>query len=181
LFVRLAPIGFVLFALLLAFAPTVSAQTPGNPSAPRLITAPIVESDLVTLTGNVHPEASAANDRGPVPDNFLMDHMFLQLQRPGAQEQALRRLVDQMHDRASPNYHQWLTPNQFGAQFGPAPSDIQQITNWLQGYGFSVNTVYASGMTIDVAMWYINGTAVLQYLGAGSVPLSWTIQDTNAD
>jgi hypothetical protein len=33
----------------------------------------------------------------------------------------------------------------------------------------------------NVAMWYMNGTAVLQYLGAGSVPLTWTIQGTNAD
>ncbi len=32
-----------------------------------------------------------------------------------------------------------------------------------------------------IAMWYMNGTAVLQYLGAGSVPLSWTIQGANAD
>ncbi len=30
-------------------------------------------------------------------------------------------------------------------------------------------------------MWYMNGIAVLQYLGAGSVPLSWTIQGANAD
>jgi hypothetical protein len=33
----------------------------------------------------------------------------------------------------------------------------------------------------NVAMWYMNGTAVLQYLGAGTVPLTWTIQGSNAD
>jgi subtilase family serine protease len=146
MFERLGPLGLL---LLLALVATVRAQTPGNPSAPPLITTPIVESNLVALAGNVRPEANAANDRGPVPNGFAMDHMFLQLQRPAALEQTLRGLIDQMHDPASPNYHQWVTPNQFGAQFGPAPSDIQRITGWLQGHGFSVNTVYPSGMTID--------------------------------
>jgi hypothetical protein len=32
----------------------------------------------------------------------------------------------------------------------------------------------------SVAMWLKNGTAVLQFLGAGSVPLTWTIQGSNA-
>jgi subtilase family serine protease len=170
MFERLGPLGLL---LLLALVATVRAQTPGNPSAPPLITTPIVESNLVTLAGNVRPEANAANDRGPVPDGFAMDHMFLQLQRPAALEQTLRGLIDQMHDPASPNYHQWLTPGQFGAQFAPAPSDIQKITGWLQGHGFSVNTVYPSGMTID-----FSGTAgqvaaafhtAIHYLDVGGV------------
>ena len=153
MFERLGPLGLLL-ALLLVFLPISGAQvshaqTPGNPSAPPLITAPIVESNLATLAGNVRPEANAANDRGAVPDDFTLDHMFLQLQRPAVQEQALRKLIDQMHDPISPNYHQWLTPGQFGAQFGPAPSDIQQITAWLQGHGFSVNIIYPNAMTID--------------------------------
>jgi subtilase family serine protease len=170
MFERLGPLGLL---LLLALVATVCAQTPGNPSAPPLITTPIVESNLVTLAGNVRPEANAANDRGPVPDGFAMDHMFLQLQRPATLEQTLRGLIDQMHDPASPNYHQWLTPGQFGAQFAPAPSDIQKITGWLQGHGFSVNTVYPSGMTID-----FSGTAgqvaaafhtAIHYLDVGGV------------
>jgi hypothetical protein len=147
---RLTPIGLVAVgvALLVASGPACG-QTPGNPSAPPLITAPIVESNLVTLAGNVRPEANAANDRGPVPADFAMDHMLLQLRRPAVQEQALRGLIDQMHDPASASFHRWLTPNAFGAQFGPAPSDIRQITGWLQGHGFRVNTVYPSAMTID--------------------------------
>jgi Pro-kumamolisin, activation domain len=57
--------------------------------------------------------------------------MPLQLRRPAAQEQALTTLIDQLHDPNSPNYHQWLSTEQLGAQFGPAASDIQTITNWL--------------------------------------------------
>ena len=36
-----------------------------------------------------------------------------------------------------------------GAQFGPAASDIQTITNWLSQHGFTVNAVLANRMAID--------------------------------
>jgi subtilase family serine protease len=84
-----------------------------------------------------------------VPDSFPMEHMLIHLQRPATEEAALRQLIDQLHDPNSPNFRRWLTPDQFGARFGPAASDIQQVTQWLQGRGFQVNLVYPSGMTID--------------------------------
>ena len=114
-----------------------------------MITRPVVEANLVRLFGNTRPEANAANDLGRVADNLPMEHLLLQLRRPAAQEQALTQLIDQLHDPHSPNCHRWLTPNQFGTQFGPAASDIRQITGWLQAHGFQVNVVYPSGMTID--------------------------------
>ena len=137
---------FVALGLEIAFETSARAQTP--PARP-MITQAIVEANLARLFGNVRPEAVAANDRGRVPDNFSMEHMLLQLKRPPAQEQALSQLIDQLHDPASPNFHRWLSPNQFGAQFGPAGSDIQQVTGWLHRHGFTVNLVYPSGMTID--------------------------------
>jgi subtilase family serine protease len=84
-----------------------------------------------------------------VPDTLPLEHLLLQLRRPAAQEQGLQGLIGQLHDPNSPDHHQWLTAPEFGAQFGPAPSDIQQITNWLQSRGFRVNVTYPSGMTID--------------------------------
>ncbi len=136
-------------ALVLAFLPPAQAQFAGNSAARPLVTAPVVESDLVRLVGNVRPEVNTTNDLGPVADSFPMDHMFIQLQRPATEEAALRQMIDQLHDPNSPNYHQWLTADQFGSRFGPAASDIQQISQWLQGRGFRVNLVYPSGMTID--------------------------------
>jgi hypothetical protein len=139
---------FALLVLAVAFEPAAHGQSTASPAQP-MITAPVAESNLVRLPGNTRPEANAANDRGRVADSLPMEHMFLQLRRPPAQEQALGQFIDQLHDPASPNFHQWLTPNQFGAQFGPAASDIAQITGWLQGHGFRVNAVYPSGMAID--------------------------------
>jgi hypothetical protein len=149
---RLVMTGSVAAALALGFAlwPTAYAQTPGASRAQPMITAPVNESSLVTLRGNTRPEAkNPANDRGRVDDSLPLNHMQLQLQRPAAQEQAFTTLIDQLHDPNSPNYHHWLTSSQIGTQFGPAAADIAAITGWLQQHGFTVNSVFPNGMTIE--------------------------------
>ena len=75
--------------------------------------------------------------------------MLLQLQRPPEQEQALKEFIDQLHDPASPNFHRWLSAQEFGEKFGLAQDDLNTITTWLQSHGFQVNVVYPSGMLID--------------------------------
>ena len=80
-------------------------------------------------------------------DSQPMHRMLLLLQREPDQEAALKTLVDQQQSSASPNYHQWLTPQQFGQQFGPADADIQTVTNWLQSHGFQVARV-STGRTL---------------------------------
>ncbi|MGA2881317.1 MAG: S53 family peptidase [Bryobacteraceae bacterium] len=114
-----------------------------------LITQPIDSSSLHTLAGNTRPEANTQNDRGKVADTFAMDHMQLQLQRSPEREQALRNFIDQQHDSASPNFHRWLTAAQLGQLYGPATPDIERVSDWLRSSGFTVNTVYPSGMSID--------------------------------
>ena len=47
------------------------------------------------------------------------------------------------------NYHKWLTPQQYGAQFGVAPQDIQAVETWLQSQGFQIASVPASANFIQ--------------------------------
>jgi|HubBroStandDraft_1064217.scaffolds.fasta_scaffold06803_3 subtilase family serine protease len=143
-----------LSALALAFAfnpnPAIGAETTSGGNHSRaLITQPIDEANRVTLGGNTRPEASAENDRGPVASDFAINHMFLQLRRSPEQEAAARQLIEELHNPHSPNYHQWLTARQFGDRFGLAQADLDTITRWLESYGFKVNMVYTSRMTID--------------------------------
>ena len=114
-----------------------------------LITQPINEGAVIALRGNTRPEANALNDRGAVADDFQMEHLLLQLRRPPEQEQALRQFVDELHNPASPNFHHWLSPQEFGEKFGLAQEDLDAITTWLQAHGFAVNVVYPSGVLID--------------------------------
>ncbi len=121
-----------------------------NARAPRtLITARIDETKLQRLAGNMRPEAKAQNDAGAVADDFAMDHMLLQLKRPAEQEAAAAAAVEALSNPKSPTYHKWLTPAQFGQAYGPAQSDIDTVTAWLQSKGFTVHSVYPNRMTID--------------------------------
>jgi subtilase family serine protease len=127
-----------------------SAVALAQHAAPAVrIVSPIDESQLVTLHNTVHPLANAANDRGAAPDGMQLDRIQLVLQRSPAQETALRQLIAQIHTPGSPNYHQWLTPDQFGAQFGPADQDIATIESWLGSHGFSVSKVNPGKGTLE--------------------------------
>jgi subtilase family serine protease len=122
------------------FLCTVAAQAQHAGPAVRIVNS-IDESQRVTLTHTVSPLANAVNDRGAAPDGMQLDRMQLVLQRSPDQETALRQLIAQMHSPGSPSYHQWLTPDQFGAQFGASDQDIATVESWLGSHGFAVAKV----------------------------------------
>jgi subtilase family serine protease len=142
-------VALVTAALALVWATTAPAGTLAGAAVRPLITGPVVEAELATLAGNIRPEANAENDRGAVADEVPLEHMLLQLRRADEQEEALAALIDQLHDRASPNFHQWLNAGEFGARFGLAAADLQAITGWLQARGFRIGLVYPSNLLID--------------------------------
>ena len=142
----------------LVFATTDMNASPRTPAggnaglqvpARSLITGSIDESKLVTLPGNTRSEANPKNDRGPLPDAYPMEHLFLLLQRAPEREQALVELIDQLHDKSSPSFHKWLEAAEFGDRFGVGQRDIATVTEWLKGHGITVNFVYANRMLID--------------------------------
>lgn len=119
------------------------------PGARSLIVDPIDERSLVAVSGNVRPEATGSNDQGRVEDTMPMEHMQLLLRRSPEREQALNALIEQMHDSTSPEFHHWMTPQEFGAQFGAAPSDIAAVKHWLTSHGLTVNAVSTNGIMVD--------------------------------
>src|SRR5260370_1155061 len=141
---------FALVVLAFSFAaPTVNAQVESGLHARPRTTQSINEMDRVALGGNTHPEARLANDRGAVANDFSLGHMLLQLKRSPEQEKALQQFIDELHTKGSPDFHQWLTAQEFGERFGLAKPDLDAITAWLESHGFRVNVVYPSGMLID--------------------------------
>ncbi len=114
---------------------------------PARVTQAVDPENRVTLRGNTHPLARPEFDQGAAPDSLATERMLLVLKRSTEQETALRNLLDAQQTKSSPNYHMWLTPEQFGRQFGPADADIQAVTDWLTSQGFQVNRV-AAGRTV---------------------------------
>jgi hypothetical protein len=144
-------------AMLLTGAERAAAQAPvqsqasavQTPTVPARITQAIDETQLVRLKGNVHPLARPEFDQGAVQANLPMQRMLLTLRRSGEQQAALDQLMIGLHDSNSPNYHKWLTPEQFGAQFGPSDADIQTVSSWLQSHGFLIAKVSKGKLAIE--------------------------------
>jgi uncharacterized protein (TIGR03437 family) len=100
----------------------------------------------VPLRGHVHPNARPQYDRGPVAPSFLVPAITVFLKPSSAQQSALQRTLADQQDPASPNYHRWLTPEQYANSFGASQSDTDKIVAWLEAQGFSVEEV-ARGRT----------------------------------
>jgi len=106
--------------------------------------------EFVVLSGNTRSEArNPAFDRGAVADALPLEHMLLSLRRPANKQAALDRYIDALTEPGSPHYHQWLTAEQLGQQFGPSHADLAKVREWLSARGFTVNIIYPSGVMID--------------------------------
>jgi subtilase family serine protease len=106
------------------------------------------EGDRVTLRGNTHPAVAQARDLGPVADNLELHHIYLQLRRSDEAQRTLDAYVEELHNPASPHFHQWGTPAEFSQRFGLAHSDILTVKSWLESKGFTVHEVHPN-LTID--------------------------------
>src|SRR5215475_4178184 len=134
-------------ALLLAVLSHSSASLAQTAPPQARVLESVRDDKLTTLRGNVHPMARPANDRGALPATHPVTRLTLLLGRSAAQATALEKLLTEQQDPKSPNYHAWLTPQQFGGRFGPADSDVQTLRNWLLAQGFS-NLQVTNGKTL---------------------------------
>ena len=101
----------------------------------------IDDSRRISLPASVHPKAQVENDQGPLEPSTRISFVTMALKPTDEQQTALEKLLAEQQDRSSPNYHRWLTPEQFGDQFGLAPGDCAAIVAWLASHGLTVETV----------------------------------------
>jgi hypothetical protein len=147
---------FAVLLLLPLSAVSSLAQTAGQTAnfaapVPSRLVQPIDETRRVTLQGTIHRLANAANDRGAAPDDTPLERIHVSLKRSDAQEAALKQAIADMHTPGTAAYHQWLTPEQFGQQFGPSDADIQTLTGWLGAHGFTVTKVNPGKQTLEIS------------------------------
>jgi hypothetical protein len=113
------------------------AQTP-NPAVPPRIAAGIEDAVRTRLAGNVHPQARAQNDQGIENPNTSLGRITMMFKMTAEQQTDLGALLAQQQDATSPNFHRWLTPEEYGARFGIAESDLDAISAWLAAKGLQV-------------------------------------------
>ena len=126
----------------------------------------------VALSGHIHPMATAENDQGAVDPSLFLPSVTLVLKASAAQQADLDQLLADQQNPSSPNYHHWLTPEQFAERFGVSPADVNRIVSWLQGRNLTVtgvargrNWIAASGTAAAVQNAF--GTQIHHYLVNG--------------
>jgi subtilase family serine protease len=136
-------------------------------SADRIAGA-LTGGQTIALKGNVRQQALPQYDQGPVDPAMKLGTMTLLTVPTAAQQQAITQLLAQQQDRKSPNYHKWITAEQYADRFGLSQNDMQQITGWLTAQGFSMvqaahgrNWVSFTGTAAQVESAF--GTEIHQY------------------
>src|SRR5580658_2007129 len=105
------------------------------------ITEPIDDTARVILPGSVPLKARLSDDQGLADPTLQIPFITLSMKPSAAQQADLDRLLDEQHDRSSSQYHQWLTPEQFGDRFGLASGDYAAVIVWLESHGMHTEYV----------------------------------------
>ncbi|MGA2350931.1 MAG: choice-of-anchor D domain-containing protein [Terracidiphilus sp.] len=117
-------------------------------SIPDRIVSRVDDSSLATIQGSTHPAIRHATDNGRLSSSAAMGDLILVLTRSAAQQAALESFNKEQYDPSSPEYHHWLTPEEFGATFGVSQSDLNTVSNWLQDHGFTIDEIPPSHTSI---------------------------------
>lgn len=97
-----------------------------------------VDQSVTFLKDNVHRFARAEFDQGKAVGTLPMQRVSMVFKLSAAQQAELDTLLQQQTDPASPNYHKWLTPAEYGQRFGLSESDLNKVANWLRSKGFTI-------------------------------------------
>lgn len=102
------------------------------------IVGPIDPSQRVILPGRIHGKALPQYDQGPVEPTLPFKYVTLVTAPSPSQQMALDQLLAQQQDRSSPQFHKWLTPEQYADRFGLSENDVDKITAWLRSQNLTV-------------------------------------------
>jgi hypothetical protein len=109
-------------------------------AAPDRIPASIDNNRFTRLRNHVHPRLQTATDEGPVPADFVIQNAIILL-KPGP---GLEAFLTAVQTPGSPDYHRFLSPEQFADRFGASSTDAARIVDWLSAQGLRVTHIARS-------------------------------------
>jgi subtilase family serine protease len=126
--------------LILSAAIVLSACIPSAQAAvqDRITKAVSANGSVGPLSGNVSGRTKHATDLGAASANQKLQSMSLRFSLTAAQQADLSQLLANQLNPGSPSYHQWLTPEQYGARFGLSSGDLSKVSAWLTSQGLTV-------------------------------------------
>jgi hypothetical protein len=97
---------------------------------------------------HVPPAAARLTPVGNLPGSQRLN---LAIGLPLRNQQELDTLLQQLYNPASPNYHRYLTPEEFTARFGPTEKDYQAVMDFAKSNGLAVTATHPNRVVLDVA------------------------------
>jgi subtilase family serine protease len=103
---------------------------------------PAAAGDATAILAGSHPDEAAdiVGEAAASPSRRLAMHLTMAIRNRAE----LARLLADQQDPASPEYHRWLTPDDFTRRFGPTDADLARVAQWLEKKGFTVKSADAS-------------------------------------
>jgi subtilase family serine protease len=135
-FLRLVTIMVIVSALLISY----SSLVPGNAQAASGGRS-VIPGHLVPALKHLKPHNATDGNRQ------LQLAISLQLRN----QSALTRLLREQNNPLSPDYHQYLTPQQFTNFFGPTTEGVNKVVTYLRSQGIHVSAVSSNRTLIDAS------------------------------
>ena len=109
------------------------------------------QQERVAIPAGRMTEASAALvDAGPLPASERLS-LTLTLATESSRTAALGEFLTALQTPASASYRKWITPAEFGGQFGATAEQIAAAKGWAASEGLTVEATSASGMRMTVS------------------------------
>jgi subtilase family serine protease len=108
-----------------------------------------VSGSRIAVPGTVSGRVKLATDLGPAPAATKLESLSLRFSLTSAQQADLTQLLAAQLNPSSPSYHQWLTPEQYGARFGLSSADLAKVSTWLTSQGFTITETARSSTFIN--------------------------------
>jgi subtilase family serine protease len=102
-----------------------------------------------TMTTHV-PDAVSSGIAPLVGHLAGTQRLSLAISLPLRNEAELDELLQEIYDPQSPNYHRYLSVQEFSSRFGPAESDYAAVLNFAHANGLEVIDTAANRMVLDV-------------------------------
>jgi subtilase family serine protease len=108
------------------------------------------QQTLQVLHGHVRPAVSGGQAAavGSLP---RAQRMNLAIMLPLRNQAEMTSLLGRLYDPTSPDYHHFLSVEEFTAQFGPTAEDYKAVADFAQANGFAVADMPANRMMVPIS------------------------------
>jgi len=131
---------FARVAVVFAAVFAVSGYGSSAPVTQDRILGPVDATQVARVPGTANPRARVQYDQGRT-DTSRMISGAITFRLSAAQQAELDRLLREQQDPKSPNYHRWISPDQYATRFGMSSNDLAKVTSWLQSQGLHVDSI----------------------------------------